>query len=311
MFRFSTDDYPAHERAEAWREVFGRTIVRADIEPLQPDGFRAEATGFQFGGLGVLFATTSAADQGNSRELIANDDVSFATPSCLYSVSQGGRSPTVRPGDGVLLSNSDIGKVTLSAHCRLTALSVPRAAILPLVPDLGAALVRPVPAGSPALQFLMRYLEIVHNTQALADADGQGLVATHVLDLLALTLGATRDAAEAAKGRGLSAARLRAIKMDVLQNLGRLDLSVEAVAASHGITPRQLQRLFEQDGVTFTAFVLGARLDLARGLLCDPATAGVPIGRVAFDSGFSDLSYFNRCFRRRFGCTPSEMRAGR
>jgi len=311
MFRFSTDDYPAHLRAEAWREVFGRAIVRADIDPLRLDEFRAEATVHQFAGVGVLFATTSAARQGNSRELIASDDLSFATPSCPYSISQIGRSPAVRPGDGVLLSNSDVGKVTLSADCRLTALSVSRAALLPLVPDLGAALVRPVPASSPALRFLMRYLDIVHDTQTLANADMQGMVATHVHDLLALTLGATRDAAEVAKRRGLSAARLRAIKADVLKNLGRLDLSVETVAASHGITPRQVQRLFEQDGVTFTAFVLGARLDYARGLLCDSATADLAIGRVAFDAGFSDLSYFNRCFRRRFGCTPSEMRAGR
>lgn len=311
MFRFSTDDYPAHVRAEAWRELFGRTIVRADIEPLQPDAFRAEATAYQFTGLGVMFATTSAVRQGNSHELIASDDLSFATPTCRYSISQIGREPNVGPGDGVLLSNSDIGKVTLSANCRFTALSVPRAAILPLVPDLGAALVRPVPAGSPALQFLMRYLDIVRDTQAVADANTQGMVATHVHDLLALTLGATRDAAEIAKGRGLTAARLRAIKTDILNNLGRLDLSLEGLAASHRITPRQVQRLFEQDGVTFTAFVLGARLDFARRLLCDSATAGVPIGRVALDSGFSDLSYFNRCFRRRFGCTPSEMRAGR
>jgi AraC-like DNA-binding protein len=291
--------------------VFGRAIVRADIEPLQPDEFRAEAMVHQIFGLGVMFATTSAARQGNSHELIASDDLSFATPTCPYSISQIGRSATVGPGDGVLLSNSDVGKVTLSANCRLTALSVPRAAILPLVPDLGAALARPVPAGSPALRFLMRYLDIVHDTQALADVEAQGMVATHVHDLLALTLGATRDAAEVAKGRGLRAARLRAIKADVLKNLGRLDLSVEAVAASHRITPRHVQRLFEQDGVTFTAFVLVARLDFARRLLCDPAMDGVPIGRVAFDSGFSDLSYFNRCFRRRFGCTPSEMRAGR
>jgi len=30
---------------------------------------------------------------------------------------------------------------------------------------------------------------------------------------------------------------------------------------------------------------------------------------VAFDAGFGDLSYFNRVFRRRFGATPSDVRA--
>ena len=29
---------------------------------------------------------------------------------------------------------------------------------------------------------------------------------------------------------------------------------------------------------------------------------------IAFDCGFNDLSYFNRCFRRRFGLTPSAAR---
>lgn len=197
--------------------------------------------------------------------------------------------------------------MTLSANCRFTAVCVPRAAILPLVTDLDAALVRPVPASSPALRFLMRYLDIVQDTQALAGADAQRMIATHVHDLLALTLGATRDAAEVVKGRGLSAARLRFIKADILKRVGQLDLTVEAVAATYRISPRQVQRLFEQDGVTFTVFVLRARLDVARDLLCDPANAALPIGRIAFESGFSDLSYFNRCFGR----TPSDMRFGR
>jgi AraC-like DNA-binding protein len=32
------------------------------------------------------------------------------------------------------------------------------------------------------------------------------------------------------------------------------------------------------------------------------------ISDVAFACGFNDLSYFNRCFRRRFGLTPTAAR---
>jgi AraC-like DNA-binding protein len=31
---------------------------------------------------------------------------------------------------------------------------------------------------------------------------------------------------------------------------------------------------------------------------------------IAYDSGFGDRSYFNRTFRRRYGTTPTEIRAG-
>jgi len=32
------------------------------------------------------------------------------------------------------------------------------------------------------------------------------------------------------------------------------------------------------------------------------------VSDIAFDCGFNDLSHFNRCFRRRFGLTPTAAR---
>jgi hypothetical protein len=57
IFRFSTEAFPEHERVAAWREIFGRTVVNLDIEPLNPDGFHADATICQLPGLGVLCAS--------------------------------------------------------------------------------------------------------------------------------------------------------------------------------------------------------------------------------------------------------------
>ena len=47
----------------------------------------------------------------------------------------------------------------------------------------------------------------------------------------------------------------------------------------------------------------------ARRLIADPRSAGRTIGDIALEAGFGDLSYFNRAFRRRFGDTPSGIRA--
>jgi len=82
IFRFSTDAFPERERISAWREIFGRTVVNLDVEPLKADGFRAEATVCQLPGLGVLRASSAAVQLTHSRELIVDDDLSFmAAPS--------------------------------------------------------------------------------------------------------------------------------------------------------------------------------------------------------------------------------------
>jgi hypothetical protein len=58
-----------------------------------------------------------------------------------------------------------------------------------------------------------------------------------------------------ADGRGVAAARFAAIKADSIERIGRVDVSIEAVAARQAVTPRSIQ--FEQD-VTLLDHVIGA-----------------------------------------------------
>jgi uncharacterized membrane protein YkvA (DUF1232 family)/AraC-like DNA-binding protein len=129
----------------------------------------------------------------------------------------------------------------------------------------------------------------------------------HMYELIAMALGARHNGAAIANCRDIRAARLKAIKADILENIGD-ELTVTAVALRHGITPRYIHMLFEMEGVTFSQYVLGQRLMRAYGMISDPRFAGLNITSIAFASGFGDLSYFNRTFRRRFGTTPYELR---
>ena len=128
--RFSTDAFPERERVAAWRDIFGRTVVNLDIEPQNPDGFHAEATVGQLPGLGVLRASSAAVHLSHSRELIVDDDLSFmAAPTCPYAACQHGRSPVLGPGDGVLMSNAEVGSIRLASASHFITFRVPVAAI--------------------------------------------------------------------------------------------------------------------------------------------------------------------------------------
>jgi AraC-like DNA-binding protein len=81
------------------------------------------------------------------------------------------------------------------------------------------------------------------------------------------------------------------------------------VASRHRVSPRYLQLLFESGGGTFSEYVVEQRLARACRMLTETKFADWTIGAIAFEAGFSNLSYFNRTFRRLYGETPSDVRA--
>lgn len=87
------------------------------------------------------------------------------------------------------------------------------------------------------------------------------------------------------------------------------DLSAAAVAKQLGITTRYVHLLLEDTGLRFSQHVLQCRLDHASAMLRDPRGRERRIADIALAAGFTDLSYFSRAFRQRYGATPSEIRA--
>lgn len=110
------------------------------------------------------------------------------------------------------------------------------------------------------------------------------------------------------RSRGLRAARLGAIKGDILNHLRQPALSIHATASRHGISTRNLSQLFAADGTSFSEFVLQQRLAAVHLMLSDMRFADRTIGAIGFEAGFGDLSEFNRAFERRYGAKPADVR---
>ena len=142
----------------------------------------------------------------------------------------------------------------------------------------------------------------------LAGGRHQEAIATTLLDLVALSLGAIGDVADLARLRGLRAARVQATVAEIGAGFSIPGFSVRDVAAKLGIAPRSVQNLLIDTGSSFTARVLELRLQHARRMLADRRHDHMKIADIAYACGFNEVPYFNRCFRRRFGCSPREYR---
>jgi AraC-like DNA-binding protein len=224
-------------------------------------------------------------------------------------VTRGRHDLVLGDGEGTLVSMGEVCSFTHRPPGGILALRVPRKRFAPLVTGVDDCCFHPIPSTTPALRLLTDYVKVAEASQTAACAELQHLVVAHIYDLMAVAIGATREAGEGAQGGGLRASRLQAIKDDIAGKLDQPDLSVATLAIRHGCTPRFIQRLFEAEGTTFTEYVLTKRLASAHRMLTDPRRTDDKISTIGLDAGFTDVSYFNRAFRRRYGDTPSDVRA--
>lgn len=293
-----------------WREIYGRNIVNVDIETIGDDPFHASVTFQGLPGVGLVSGSRSPAHYRVTRQYLASVGDIFGLTMLMSGAAttrQLGREIICRPGTASVLSGTDPSVNTMHSFGRFVSIALPRPAVSALVPDLGAAYARQIPAENGALRLLIRYVQTLHENGPL-DAGLAKAAANHIVDLAALAIGARADAAHEAQHRGVAAARLQSIKAEIRERLGTGDLSAATVALRHGVTPRYVQKLFERDGTTFSEFVLARRLERALQMLRDPGFAMLTISAIAFECGFSELSYFNRTFRRAYNATPSDIR---
>jgi transcriptional regulator GlxA family with amidase domain len=84
------------------------------------------------------------------------------------------------------------------------------------------------------------------------------------------------------------------------------DLSVDALAARAGMSPRNFARAFRREtGATPAAHVEGLRVEAARRLL---ETTNLTVGAIARQIGIRHAETLHRAFRRRVGTTPELYR---
>jgi AraC-like DNA-binding protein len=97
----------------------------------------------------------------------------------------------------------------------------------------------------------------------------------------------------------------RRVRMQISQSLSQGIPTVSNIANYFGISGRTLQRRLSDRGYSFQSLVDESRRELAERLLKE---SEYPLAEVAFMTGFSEQSAFNRAFKRWAGQTPRSFR---
>jgi AraC-like DNA-binding protein len=257
-------------------------------------------------GLGVAFCRSSPTRNEHTTSLIDSDDfVLVVMTSGSRCFQHAKREGTIGSGEAVLTTAGEVGTFFggWSSNVAFRLSRDMMAARLP-APDDALGLV--IPSTSPVLHYLLSYAQLLDSESAVGSTDlGRSIVA-HVHELATLML--EQDADVLSRADGVRAARLHAVKTDIIRNIAQRNLRLDDVAKRQRISRSYVSKLLAEAGTTFTEMVLTQRLGFAYGLLTDPRQIDKPVSSIAYEAGFSDLSYFNRTFRKKFGTTPSDLR---
>ncbi len=131
-------------------------------------------------------------------------------------------------------------------------------------------------------------------------------LALRLIERVIAALGGERRFPAAPTGRE---ARRVVEAIRLVESDARRPLQLKEMAAIAGMSKYHFLRVFRRlTGVTPHQYLISARLRRAALAL---ASSRRPVITIAFDSGFGDLSTFNKTFRAAFGLTPTQYRASR
>src|SRR5579872_7008716 len=133
---------------------------------------------------------------------------------------------------------------------------------------------------------------------ALVDVVG-GLLSATLEDCLTV-----EDARQGEAGR----VRLEQIMRHMRRHFADPGLSAADVAEAVGVSRRYLHKLYAREGRTFRQELIALRIDACLKAFLDEQQADKTIAEIALVAGYTDISQFNRHFRRLKGTTPSAAR---
>lgn len=307
---WSTGRVAPDKQFECWRAFVVDAHMRWDIRPIRCDRFPAYMRQGRFDGYRVTHLTArhgGIVGQRGPREIALDNEAFF---NLIYiaegsiSLTMGGEDIVLTPGRFTLWDTTRPMRFVTGENLRQVTLAVPQAALRRVLPRVDDYVGRPIDTAADVSRLFVNHLLSLDETFGELPHAAAGHVLNATLELLAATLSAKISTMP----HGISSALLRQAMDYVEQHLAEPALDTRALARAYGISERHLHRVFERAQTTPAAWIRQQRLEHCRSDLRRlPHTS---ITGIAYRWGFRDPSTFSKIFRKAFGVTPRQDRAG-
>ena len=298
-----------------WREQYMPLMMKVDFEPYNNTPFNVSFR-LPLGLPGVVRCRFSGGTLKRTAQLVKDEPDAFhltTVETGRMTADERGRQRQFHRGEATVSYVAGAGSYSSSASFVGLGFIIPRAEFEARGVRPDDAVMQRLTSRCEALRLLRVYARSIEKS-GMDHAGPFGtstavrqLVQRHLYDLAALAVSWPGAVGESQLG-AVADVRLRAALDYIAAHFDDPWLTVDTVAQSQGISPRHLQYLLESSGYSYTAVVNELRLQKAyTALAADYGPRAV--ADIALQAGFTDISYFTRLFRARFGDTPGKVRA--
>ncbi|GLW12802.1 AraC family transcriptional regulator [Microtetraspora sp. NBRC 13810] len=312
---FDSETLPLSDRLNAWDDLMSRTHVPTVFSVERTVAFRAALRVMDLGAVQVTGMTYSTLRSQRTPKLIRRSDPELYAIQLVtrggQHLGQNNRVATLGANDLAMYCSFRPFDTWIEAGDGTVAsmvAQIPRA-LLPF-PDnkLDGLLARPMSAQEGIGALVAAFLtHLDGDTGPYRPMDGSRLGMV-LIDLIAALLAHHLESDHALPGGSRRRALFLEVRAFILRNLGDPHLSPDGIAAAHHISLRYLQRLFQQHGLSVSAWIREQRLERCRRDLVDPALGAHPVHAIAARWGFPHPQHFSRAFHHAYGVSPRDYR---
>jgi AraC-like DNA-binding protein len=303
---FMTHPLPLSGQFEAWRGWYASVF---DTVPRVPaaEGFRAKTVSWMLDGFGFSRVSTPPISISRTKILIRRNPVDHWCISLSKKSATefriGERRVTVPAKVPYVFSLGE--EVSSERSQERIQLYLARDSFQATAPLLDAA--RGTAIETSEGHLLADYLLLLErNIPELRAEDGAKL-ARAVQAMICACLAPSADRIAELNGH-IDLTLMERVRQAVRKNLRSPSLGPDKLCREAATSRSQLYRLLEKEGGV-AHYIQRRRLSESFSMLCDPSNS-FSIGKVAEMLCFADGSSFSRAFRREFGMSPRDVRAG-
>lgn len=309
---FDTDEWPATRRFALWRDQASNLFVPVTVRSSYEEAFHYRTVRSTIDGMSIGSSRVTSLNVRREARHIGDPD---ACPLSVYiptsgklGIAQAGYESCVQPGDLSFIDSARPYEQDIATDFGYVWIHVPKDRLPSRFSRVEALAGLKLESGNPYARLAMDFIRGVAGMADQLDGENARRIGEQALDLLAMAA-EHEIGAPPPDGQARRAAILHCAKAFIVRNLPDSALSLDVVAAALGVSPRYLSGLFSDTRTPYRTYLRELRLERCARDFATARLAHRSVTEVALSWGFVDSAHFSRCFKERFGLSPSEYRA--